>query len=348
MESYGIVIIGGGQAGIIMGYYLQKAGVPFIIVDESSRTGDSWRNRYNSLVLFTSRHYSSLPGLKMEGSMDGYPTKDEMADYLECYVQHFQIPVLHNTKVVNLSQNSDSSFIIKTNKGYINASKVIIATGAFQKPYIPPVLKDGKTDDLFHIHSSKYRSPIDVKGKAVLVVGGGNSGAQIAVELAKEKDVSIAINHSLKFLPLQFLGRSIFSWLETMGILYSDKDSLRGKWFQKQSDPILGSELKELLIDGKVRQKPTIISVKDKEVIFQDNSKQTFDNIVWSTGFIPEYSWISIEGVISPNGKPIHKRGITSAKGLFFLGLPWQYQRGSALICGVRLDATYLLPYLLK
>lgn len=344
--NYEAVIVGGGQAGIAMGYHLKMNNLSFVILEGNERVGDSWRKRYNSLKLFTPYRYSSLPGLEMKGASNEYPTKDDMADYLEDYVQYFKIPVMCNTKVSKLDQQMDGSFLLQTNNEEIRTQQVIIATGAFQKPNIPNVFDQEL--DVFHIHSSEYRSPSQVPGSDVLVVGGGNSGGQIAVELAKDRKVTIATGHRITFLPLTLFGRSVFSWLELSGLLHAGIDTLKGRWFKNLKDPIFGNELKGLIKNKKVYVKPKVIEVNNSEVIFEDHSRLKFDSIIWSTGFVPSYDWIKIKEVISTDGKPIHTRGRTNSEGLFFIGLPWQYQRGSGLICGVSKDAEYLIPIILS
>ncbi|MBY6051683.1 NAD(P)/FAD-dependent oxidoreductase [Cytobacillus firmus] len=346
MKKYEAVIIGGGQAGLAMGYFLKKEKLSFVIIEKNGEIGDSWRQRYNSLVLFTPRQYSSLPGLQMRGTSDDFPTKDDMADYLNDYVKHFDLPVMLDTNVIQLNKLPDGSFIIETNSGIIKAQQVIIAAGAFQKPYIPPLNKDGT--GAFQLHSSEYRSPEEVPGGEVLIVGGGNSGAQLAVELAKDRKVTLAVGHRMKFLPLTILGKSIFYWLEKLGLLFAGTDTIKGSWFQKQKDPIFGKELKTLIQTKKVDVKPKVLQVSGTEVLFGDGIQRNFESIIWSTGFVPSCEWIHIEGVVSAEGKPIHKRGITEIKGLYFIGLPWQYQRGSALICGVGRDAEYLASVVLS
>lgn len=346
MNDYDVVIIGGGQAGLAMGYYLKQQQFSFILLDKNDRIGDSWRQRYDSLVLFTPRKYSSLPGLAMEGVENDFPTKEDMATYLENYVNHFELPVKGNTEVKKL-RKQDSVFHIETNNGVLRCKQVIVATGAFQKPYIP-VVSNSENQPLYQLHSSQYRSPKNIPGNSVLVVGGGNSGAQIAVELSKEKNVTIAIGHPFKFLPLHLFGKSIFSLLDKLGLLYAGVDTWKGKWFQKQSDPIFGKELKTLLKNKTVLIKSKVVSVTGNEVLFEDDSKEVFDSIIWSTGFVPSYDWIHIDGVLSVEQKPTHTRGVTEVKGLYFLGLPWQYQRGSALICGVGRDAEYLVSFIVS
>ncbi|SHM47520.1 flavin-containing monooxygenase [Gracilibacillus kekensis] len=346
MNQYKVIIVGAGQAGIAMGYYLMRENISFVILDKKERVGDSWRNRYDSLVLFTPRNYSSLPGLNMKGAPDKYPTKDEIAKYLEDYVSHFQLPVRYNVRVEKLTKTEKGRFRLITNKGIMEAEKVIVATGPFQTPFIPDVFQNS-TERQTSIHSSDYKSPSYIDGDSVLVVGGGNSGAQIAVELSKIKKVTIAVNHSLRFLPLQIIGRSIFEWLDIFGFLFAESDSLKGKWFRNQKDPIFGNKLKLLIRKKQVTLKPKVISVSRHIVTFDDRSKQEYDQIIWATGFNADYHWIKTPDVISPHGNPIHKKGVSVISGLYFIGLPWQSQRGSALICGVSKDAQYLLSKIL-
>jgi putative flavoprotein involved in K+ transport len=347
MENYDVIVVGAGQAGISIGYFLKNKGLSFILLDSNHRIGESWRKRYESLVLFTPRQYSSLPGMQMEGSLDEFPSKDDMADYLEKYVSHFNLPVKLNTSVLKINKNLND-FEVTTNQGVIHSRQIVIASGAFQKPSIPSFMSNLDEKNLFQIHSSSYHSPNQLRNGSVLVVGGGNSGAQIAVELAKERNVTLAVSHPFKFLPLRFLGKSIFKWLEMVGLLYAGIDTKKGKWFHKQSDPIFGSDLKKLISDNRIMIKPRVIKADGNVVMFEDNRTQVVENIIWSTGFIPSYEWINIDGVTSPNGKPIHERGVSPIKGLYFIGLPWQYQRGSALVCGVGLDAKFIVTTILK
>lgn len=325
MEYFDLVIVGAGQAGIAQGYYLKQESLSFTMLESNGKVGDSWRNRYDSLVLLTSRRYSSLPEFQMKGPAEGFPTKDELANYLEQYVTHFDLPVKLNTNVRNIKKKHDR-FVIETNQGNIETSQVVIASGAFQKPFIPPVTID-HGEKTFQVHSSLYFSPKKIPKGSVLVVGGGNSGAQIAVELAQERNVTLAMSHPFKFLPLRFLGKSIFYWLNLVGLLYAGVDTKKGTWFRRQSDPIFGKELKTLIASQKINIKPKVVTVEGKDVLFEDNSKHSFENIVWSTGFIHSYEWIHIKGVTSANGEPIHKRGVSPIKGLYFIGLPWQSTR---------------------
>lgn len=346
MTYYDVVIIGAGQAGIVMGYYLKQTGISFVMVDAESRVGNSWRNRYDSLVLFTQRNYSSLPGLKMGGAPKGFPTKDEMAHYLEVYVKHFQLPIKLNTTVKQVKKY-ERAFEIVTNQGKLKSDQVVVATGAFQKPFIPPIINE-EDNNIIQLHSSEYKAPRQLKGNSIVVIGGGNSGAQIACELASDRKVTLAISNSFNFLPLTFLGKSIFKWLDITGLLYAGIDTKRGNWFKKRNDPIFGYELKQLINKGKIEIKPEAIRVEGNNVTFKDKSKVFYDAIIWATGYTPSYDWIKIKGAMTTDGSPIHTRGLSVIKGLYFIGLPWQYQRGSALICGVSRDADFLTPFILS
>jgi putative flavoprotein involved in K+ transport len=233
MEYYDVIIVGAGQAGISIGYFLKNKGLSFVLLESNHRIGESWRKRYESLVLFTPRQYSSLPGMQMEGSLDEFPSKDDMADYLEKYVDHFNLPIKLNTSVLKINKNLDE-FEVTTNQGVIHSKQIVIASGAFQKPFVPSFMSSHAEKSVFQIHSSSYRSPNQLRSGSVLVVGGGNSGAQIAVELAKERNVTLAVSQSFKFLPLRFLGRSIFKWLEMVGLLYAGIDTKKANGFKNK------------------------------------------------------------------------------------------------------------------
>lgn len=171
---------------------------------------------------------------------------------------------------------------------------------------------------------------------------------QIAVELAKTHEVTMSIGHPLTFLPLHLFRKSIFNWLEKLGLLYAEVNTKRGKWFQKRKDPIFGFEGKELIRNGVIKLEKKVVSASENNIMFQNGGTYSAESIIWSTGFIQNYKWIEIEKAVNENGFPNHVRGISPVKGLYYIGLPWQSQRGSALICGVGKDAAYLLSEIKK
>jgi putative flavoprotein involved in K+ transport len=343
---YDVIVIGAGQAGLSMGYFLKQTKLSFLILDKGSSIGETWRNRYDSLTLFTSRSYSSLPGLTLKGEEKQYPTKDEISDYLSVYANTFSHPIQLNTSVTKLVKEEDD-FILHTTQGKLQSKNVIIATGPFQEPFIPGY-SHKLSADVLQLHSSKYKNPNQLMEGTTLVVGGGNSGTQIAVELSQNREVYLSVGHKLRFLPQDIGNKSIFWWFDKLGVYKASVHSKVGQFIKNMPDPIFGFELKQQLKSGNVILKPRVTSADENNLFFEDGSRVEVANVIWSTGFKSDYKWISIPHVIDENGLPTHNRGVTSIKGLYFLGLPRQSSRGSALLQGVGMDADYIIKQLLK
>lgn len=342
MTTTDVLVIGAGQAGLAMGYHLKKAGMSFVILGKEERVGDTWRNRYDSLVLFTPRWFSALPGLPLEGDREGCADKDEIADYLEQYATYHGLPVSLSTEVFSLTKE-DGIFHAVTSRGEYRARQVVIASGPFRQPYVPP-FAEAASDGIRQVHSSQYRNPSELKDGPVLVVGAGNSGAQIAVELCRDREVYLSSGQKLKHVPLRLLGKSVFWWFGQLGILHAGPDSKVGRYVRSRPDPIFGSELRPLLRQGKIRLRGRVGAIEEDAVLFQDGGAPVrVPNIVWATGFRPDYGWIRIPDALGGGGRPVHRMGASPVEGLFFLGLPWQRTRGSALIGGVGKDAEYLV-----
>lgn len=341
---YDTIVIGAGQAGLATAFYLKKIKHNFLIIDKGKEVGESWMNRYDSLVLFTSRMYNALPGLTLEGEMQGFPTKNEIVQYLKRYVNKYELPIQFQTEVVKV-QHQQGLFVIQTNQGVIQSKKVIVATGAFQSPRIPS-FSSNISKDVFQIHSTQYKNPSQLKEGNVLVVGGGNSGAQIAVELSRERETHLAISKKITYLPLVIQKKSIFWWFDKLGILKVSTDSFLGKVIQKKGDPIFGYEMKDALKRKELTLNPRMINGIHNEVTFEDQTTIKVQNIIWATGFHSIYPWLKIDELFNADGKIIHHRGVTNVKGLYFIGLPWQHRRGSALLQGVGFDAEFIIKHL--
>ncbi|NUU75382.1 flavin-containing monooxygenase [Paenibacillus xylanilyticus] len=341
IERYDVIVIGAGQAGLAASYFLKNRNLRFLLIDKSNRIGESWRQRYDSLTLFTPRSYSSLPGLPLEGDPNGYATKDEISTYLEKYATTFTLPIQLSTEVISL-EAAEQSFDINTTKGMLKATNVIVSTGPFQSPYIP-LATDQFHESVFQIHTSAYSHPKRLNKGTVIVIGAGNSGAQIAVELAKERDVFLSVGRPLHFMPLQVMGTSIFSWFRRLGIMNVSAESKLGKFIQKKADPIFGIDLKKMIRNKKIKLVPRAVQVMDRHVQFEDGSKLQVDNVIWATGFRTDYTWIKEKTLFNEKGGVRHQRGVSDVQGLFFLGIPWQSSRGSALIGGVGADAEYIV-----
>lgn len=337
---YDTIVIGAGQAGLAAGYYLKQLRQKFLILDKAAEIGESWKERYDSLVLFTPRRYNSLPGLPFTGENHGFPTKDEVAVYLKSYVQIFKLPIQLKSEVVHVSK-VNGVFLIITNHNEYQAKNLIIAAGPFQTPKIPSISRN-ISSAIFQLHSSQYKNLKQLTAGNVLVVGGGNSGAQIAVELSKERTTYLAHSKKLRYFPLIFQKKSIFWWFEKMGILHAKNHSLLGRLIQRKGDPIFGLQLKDAIKQNEVVLKKRVVNGKQNVVIFEDGSMLEVNNIIWATGFEFILPWLKIEGVLNEKGEIVHRRGVSNVTGLYFVGLQWQYRRGSALLQGVGYDAKFI------
>jgi putative flavoprotein involved in K+ transport len=340
-----VLIIGGGQAGLAMGSGLKETPVSFRIVERHPRVGDSWRNRYASLVLFTPRAYSALPGLAVPGDPEGFPTKDEMADYLESYSERFELPVAPGTGIRRLERVT-GGFRATTEAGEpIDSRAVVLATGAFQRPAIPPISKE-LSDEVTQLAPEDYRAPGQLAAGRVLVVGDGATGRQIALELTANHEVLLAAGRSRRVSPDRILGRSVFWWMDKLGILRASRESPIGRYLLK-ADPFPGKrlELDELRQRG-VDVVGRVTQAEGKKVVFADGKAAEVDAVVWATGYRDDTGWVAIPEVKDDQGNFMHYRGVSPLPNLCFVGRSWQWTRGSALFAGVGEDAAYLTEHL--
>jgi putative flavoprotein involved in K+ transport len=336
------VVIGAGQAGLATGYWLQQAGLTFVIVDAASRVGESWRRRWDSLRLFTPGRYDSLPGLPFPGPAGAYPSKDGVADYLEAYARHFELPVRLGTRVRSVAATG-GRYEADTDDGLLVARRVIVATGPFQRPWTPPVA--GEPDPaIVQIHSADYRNPETLPDGPALVVGGGNSGYQIAEELAATRQVVLSVGRRDAALPQRALGRDIFWWLDRLGLLRIPADSKIGRRLRERSQ-LIGVGPKRLRRLG-IPSRPRFSCFDGSDAVFVDGSRFRPRSVVWATGYRSDYSWLRVDGVLDDRGEVIHHRGLTAVPGLAFVGLSWQHTRGSALLGGVGSDAAHVITEL--
>lgn len=341
ITMYDTIVIGAGQAGLSIAYYLKQFNHNYILLDQGREVGESWKRRYESLILFTPRKYNALPGMSFEGKEHGFPAKNEVVSYLQKYVNRFEIPIHFRTEVLSVAK-VQGNFFIKTSKGEYQAENIVIATGPFQKPHIPD-LPAAIPATINQLHSSQYRNASQLLDGNVLVVGGGNSGAQIAVELSKDKETYLAVSKRLRYVPLVLMRKSIFWWFDQLGILKASNHSLVGRMIQKGGDPIFGFELKKAIQKKEVEVKKRVIGVNKNHILFEDDTMLKVTNLIWATGFKSDYHWLQIDGILDKAGNVKHNRGVTKTKGLYFIGLPWQYRRGSALLQGVGHDAKHIV-----
>lgn len=336
-----VLVIGAGQAGLAMGYQLKRRGLRFLLVERHTRLGDSWRRRFDSLTLFTPRAYSALPGLPVPGDPEGFPTKDEMADYLESYARHFDLPVALGSGVDRLEQR-EGTFQATTGDGrVITARAVVIATGAFQQPAVPPIAQQFARG-VVQFTPESYRNPQQTPAGTVLVVGDGATGRQIARELSETHRVLLAAGRPRRVSPDRILGKSIFFWLDKLGIIRAPSSSRIGRRLML-ADPFPGKHLElDRLRERGITVVGRLTGAEGRRVTFAAGETAEVDAVIWATGYRDETGWVAIPEVKDARGAFVQERGISPVPGLTFIGRNWQSSRGSALLAGVGDDAAYV------
>ena len=334
-----VLVIGGGQAGLAMGYQLTQLGRRFEIVDAAPEIGHVWRSRWDSLRLFTSGRYDNLPGLPFPAAADAYPSKDEVAAYLQAYAAQFRLPVRLNTPVTSLTR-TEGRYVAKAAQETVEARQVVLATGPFHVPFTPQVSAQ-LSADIPQIHSTDYRRPDDLPLGRILIVGGSNSGCQIALELSTTRTVELAVGQRLPTIPQRPLGRDVWSWATVLRFDRVTAESRLGRRLSTR-DQIIGTGPKQLARRHGVRLRPRVTGAAGRAVSFADGSTSEYDAVLWATGFMHDNTWIDIPGVIDYGGRIRQSRGVTACPGLFTLGLTWQHTRGSALLGWVGNDATFI------
>ncbi|KRF31151.1 NAD(P)/FAD-dependent oxidoreductase [Yonghaparkia sp. Soil809] len=341
-DSVDVVVVGGGQAGLGMGYRLREAGIPFVIVDERDRVGDVWRERWRSLVLFTPRRFAALPGSALPSSTAYYPSKDEIADYLAQYAAEHELPVVPRARASAVRREGEE-FVVETARGTVRARSVVIATGPFQYPRVPRVgAKLAAT--VAQRHSSAYRAPEDLPLGRTAVVGGGNSAAQLAVELAATREVTMVAPAPPWFIPERILGISVYWPLSLLGILDSPAESRISRYIHSRGDGILGTEAKRAVRAGRLALRTSrVVDAEPTALVLADGTRLEVDAVLWATGFRTHYPFVQVDGALTEQGAPRHTAGVSPAPGLFWIGLPWQSRLDSSILHGIAADSRDLL-----
>ena len=337
-ERTEVLVVGGGQAGLVAGYYLAQAGIDFTVLDGAPRVGESWRRRWDSLELFSVARYSELPGLRFPGDPEHFPGKDEVADYLERYASAVDLPVRLRRRVTSLGTDG-SGYRAETDSGAFDAEQVIVTTGAYQRPHVPGLAAD-LSEEVTQLHSADYRNPDQLPAGDALVIGAANSGAQIAEDLAPTRRVYLSRGKRIPRYPRRILGQGLHWWGEKLGVITAPLDSLRGR--TQRSDMLIGTSLGQLRRRHGVTLLPRTVEADGAKVRFEDGRALDVRTVIWATGFRSDYSWLDVP-VLDERGEPRHRRGVTEAPGLYFLGMKDQYSRGSSLIGFVKDDAAYIV-----
>ena len=341
------VVIGAGQTGLAAGYYLAQRGVQFVILEANERVGDSWRNRWDSLRLFTSARYDGLPGLPFPAKWHSFPTKDAMADYLEGYAGHFKLPIYTGVRAERLWKEGEL-YVVDAGGQRIEAENVVVAMANFQQPKIPPFAAD-LAANVRQLHSRDYRNPAQLVPGSVLVVGAGNSGAEIALDVVRadgKRQVLVSGSHPgnvpfkndsrlTEWLVKPILLRFIFHRLLTIDTPLGRR--ARPKMLARGA-PLIRVKPADLEAVG-VERVARVSGVSDGRPVLSDGRAVDVANVIWCTGFTPGFSWIDLP-VSANDGEPLHRGGIVAGEpGLFFVGLHFLYAMSSAMVQGAGRDA---------
>ncbi|MCW2607816.1 MAG: putative flavoprotein involved in transport, partial [Frankiales bacterium] len=331
-----VLVVGAGQAGLGTARALVRAGIRSLLVVDAVPVGTSWLDRWESLQLFTPRHFSALPRRRFPSGPTRSPSRTEMAAYLQEYAR--DLPVRTGVRVERLQRGEDG-FLATTPEGVLHAHQVVLATGPYSRPRVPGAAR-GLGPGVVQLHSSQYRRPSDVPPGGVVVVGGGNSAAQLALELARDHGVHVAASRPPWFLPTYVLGVSLYWWLAATGLLGAPAGSAVERYVRGRGDGVVGRQLRDLVARGEVGLTTSRVVGADSDALrLQDGTRLPARTVLWCTGSTPDTAFVDVPGALDDDGGPRHDRGASPVPGLHWVGLPWQSRMDSGIIHGVGADA---------
>jgi putative flavoprotein involved in K+ transport len=354
VERIEIVVVGGGQAGLSVGYHLARQGLSFVILDANERVGDAWRKRWDSLRLFTPARFNGLDGMPFPGPAYSFSTKDEVADYLETYADRFGLPVHTGVRVRRLSR-AGARFLVDAGDRRFEADNVVVAMGSYQLPR-SPAFAANLDPDIVQLHSGAYRNAAQLREGRVLVVGVGNSGAEIALDVAASHLTWLAGNESGRvpfrpesalarfvFLPLMFrvIGHRVLTVRTPIGRKVRPK-------LLAHAAPVVRVKPADIAAAG-IERVSRVVGTRGGFPVLEDGRVLPVENVVWCTGFGPDFSWINLPvfGQDKASNEPIHVRGIVADEpGLYFVGLFFLYAMSSGFLPGVGRDAEHVVKHI--
>lgn len=332
-----VVVVGGGQSGLAAARVLRESRTPVLILEAGDRPAGSWPHYYDSLESFSPTGYSSLPGMPFPGPPDQYPSRDEVADYLERYAATLDVEIQTNTRVETI-RLVDRTFLVLTEDGReLHASGIVAASGSFSNPHRPSLPGEGSfTGNVTHV--ADYRNPAPYVGQRVIVVGAGDSAAQVANELATVATTSIATRHPIRFIPQRIGGHDVHYWLRKTGF-----DTLPAPWLRIIADGAVVTDsvgFRQTLAEGRVDERPMFVALDEDRVVWSDGHPEAVDAIILATGYRPSVGYLRGLGALDEHGGPLHVGGIsTTHLGLVFVGLEYQRSYASNTLRGVSEDA---------
>jgi putative flavoprotein involved in K+ transport len=346
--SVDTIVIGAGQAGLAAGYQLQRAGVPFVILEASDEPGGSWPHYYESLRLFSPARFSSLPGLPFPSDPERYPARDEVIAYLRGYAAHFQLPVITGVRVERVTREGERFHVHTADGRGFQARSIIAATGAFHRPFTPQLPGQEQFRGRL-VHSFAYRTPAPFAGQRVVVVGGGNSAVQIAAELAKVARVSLAAREPVRFVTQRPYGRDVHWWWSLLRFDTSPLESPQARLFARLAEGkgprVLDAGIyQQALAAGRPDARDMFRSFSETGVVWADGQEEAVDTVIFATGYRPNLDYLTSLGALDSNGQVLQHHGVsTTVPGLGFVGLSNQRTFASATLRGVGEDAAVVL-----
>ncbi len=349
-EPFETVVIGAGQAGLAVGYHLAQRDRPFVILEAAERVGDNWRRRFDSLRLFTPARYDALPCSELPLDGWAFPTKDDLADYLESYAQRFKLPVVTGIAVDGLRRDG-RRYVVRAGSHRFEADNVIVASGTFNKPIVPACASE-LDPSILQLHSDQYRNPSQLQDGPVLVVGCSHSGADIALEVAAHHATLLSgrVHAEIPFALEGRVGRAVlpllwFAWNRVLTMDTPIGRRLRPT-IRAGGGPLLRVKRAHLAVAGVERTDARVAGVRDGRPLLDDGRVVDVANVVWCTGFGKDVSWIELP-VTGEDGWPEQERGVVAAHpGLYFLGLPFLHAFASMLVGGVGRDAEHVAEHI--
>jgi putative flavoprotein involved in K+ transport len=344
-EIFDVIVIGGGQAGLSVGYHLSRTGARFIILDAHQRVGDSWRKRWDSLRLFTPAKFDGLDGMPFPAAGNYFPTKDEMADYLEGYARQFKLPVRSGERVRRVIKRGELYVVVTDTQEY-HAAQVVVAMAKYQRPRTPAFAEE-LSPDIVQMNSLDYRNARQLKPGGVLVAGAGNSGGDLALEAVRAgHEVWLAGREvgEVPFRPESFVGRNVMGPL-VLGFVFHHVLTVNTPMGRKaqagaftRAVPLIRVKKRDLKAAG-IERVPRVVGARDGLPLLEDDRVLKVSNVLWSSGFHPGFDWIDLP-VFDERGAPRHRSGVVESQpGLYFVGLPFLHAMSSSMIHGVGRDA---------
>lgn len=340
--TYDAIVIGGGQSGLAVGYYLQRWGAKFLILEASGQATGSWEDHYDSLHLFSPAKYSTLPEFLFSGAQERYPSKFEVATYLQAFQAEFELPVITNSPVVAI-EKIEGGFNVKVGETNYQTKSIVSATGGFRNPYLPKI----KNADFFRgemLHSFAYKNSESYQNKRIIVVGAGNSAIQIADELANIAEVTLATREPIRFQRQRILGKDIHFWMKWTGIdIFPKREAPQGGLV------IDSGRFQEAMQNGKFNERQMFTTFCEDGVIWADGEREAVDVVIFATGYRPNVDYLADLNVLDENGRIQQHKGIsTTTTGLYFVGIPFQRNLASATLRGAGPDAKFVVNHLRK